>query len=219
MGRTRPRRGTLLLIEEQGFGDAIQFSRYIPWAASCATAWWSAASRTLLLSLNPSRTSPSRSSSGRTAPRLRRGRPSPVRLVWTVRGSKPSQPKRPTSVRIRALAAEWASRLDGLDPRRGLRIGLAWAGKPTHLNDRNRSMALSTLAPLAHQTQVTFVSLQKGAAQVQRTIWPGPARLSTWAPRSKPSATPWPSSPASTSWCRWTPRSRTWPAPWPDRST
>jgi Glycosyltransferase family 9 (heptosyltransferase) len=39
-------------------------------------------------------------------------------------------------------------------------IGLVWAGRPDHLNDRNRSIALATLLPLT-DFDATFVSLQK----------------------------------------------------------
>jgi ADP-heptose:LPS heptosyltransferase len=40
-------------------------------------------------------------------------------------------------------------------------IGLAWTGRPTHPNDRRRSMALSQLALLADAGPASFVSLQK----------------------------------------------------------
>jgi ADP-heptose:LPS heptosyltransferase len=41
------------------------------------------------------------------------------------------------------------------------RVGLVWSGKPTHKNDRNRSIPLTLLAPLLQTPGVTFVSLQK----------------------------------------------------------
>lgn len=41
------------------------------------------------------------------------------------------------------------------------RIGLAWAGRSTHGNDHNRSLALAQLAPLFGLKSVTWVSLQK----------------------------------------------------------
>jgi tetratricopeptide (TPR) repeat protein len=44
-----------------------------------------------------------------------------------------------------------------------LRVGLLWAGRKTHTNDKNRSMQLRDLAQLAkYQDRVEFVSLQKG---------------------------------------------------------
>jgi tetratricopeptide (TPR) repeat protein len=43
------------------------------------------------------------------------------------------------------------------------RIGLLWAGRKTHTNDKNRSMKLQDLARLAkYQDRVEFISLQKG---------------------------------------------------------
>src|SRR5439155_283915 len=55
--------------------------------------------------------------------------------------------------------ARWAERLGALS---GLRVGLAWAGNPTHAKDRERSMALATLAPLLRVEGVRCFSLQKG---------------------------------------------------------
>lgn len=43
-----------------------------------------------------------------------------------------------------------------------LRIGIAWAGNKEHKNDRNRSMPLRTLAPLGQIPGVRFFSLQVG---------------------------------------------------------
>jgi hypothetical protein len=45
-------------------------------------------------------------------------------------------------------------------------VALAWAGRPTHLNDANRSLKLSDLQPLG-QTGATLLSIQKGAAAAQ----------------------------------------------------
>jgi tetratricopeptide (TPR) repeat protein len=46
-------------------------------------------------------------------------------------------------------------------------VGICWAGLPEHLNDRNRSIALATFAPLGAVPEVTFYSLQKGPAAAQ----------------------------------------------------
>ncbi len=57
----------------------------------------------------------------------------------------------------------WSQRLKP----EGLRIGIAWAGNPKHSRDRQRSLALSLLAPLTQIKGTTFYSLQKGAAAAQ----------------------------------------------------
>jgi hypothetical protein len=45
-----------------------------------------------------------------------------------------------------------------------LNIGVVWAGQPKHQNDRNRSLALDTLAPLFSVPGTRWYSLQKGDA-------------------------------------------------------
>jgi len=68
-----------------------------------------------------------------------------------------------------ALAEAWSTRL----PHDALRVGLVWAGqaRPTlpgfGILDGRRSMALSSLAPLATVPDVAFVSLQHGPEAVQ----------------------------------------------------
>ena len=47
------------------------------------------------------------------------------------------------------------------------RIGLAWAGAPTHSDDRTRSMSLTDLAPLLARHDVEWVVLQQGPARAQ----------------------------------------------------
>ena len=60
-----------------------------------------------------------------------------------------------------------------------LKVGLAWAGRPTHKNDRNRSQKLEQFAALAAPgiTNVTFFSLQKGPASSQAANPPAGMRL------------------------------------------
>lgn len=71
--------------------------------------------------------------------------------------------------------AHWRSRLAALP--RPL-VGLVWAGSPSHPRDAQRSLALADLAPLA-QPGVTFVGLQQGDAAAQAdTPVPGLAMVS-----------------------------------------
>jgi tetratricopeptide (TPR) repeat protein len=48
-----------------------------------------------------------------------------------------------------------------------LKVGLVWAGSPTHLRDKFRSLHLSALHVLGTVPNVTFYSLQKGPASSQ----------------------------------------------------
>jgi tetratricopeptide (TPR) repeat protein len=52
----------------------------------------------------------------------------------------------------------WRQRLAGLA---SPRVGIVWAGNPQHSNDRNRSIPLDQVARLFEQSDVNFVSLQK----------------------------------------------------------
>jgi hypothetical protein len=82
----------------------------------------------------------------------------------------------------RARAAHWKRRIDALVPPGYRRIGCVWAGRPTHGNDRNRSVALSALAPLAALDGVALISLQKGDAGRQIGGYYGAAPCINLAP-------------------------------------
>lgn len=63
-----------------------------------------------------------------------------------------------------ALVEQWRGRFDALP--RGLRVGLVWKGNPQHHNDAFRSLpSLAALAPLWGVADVSFVSLQKGEGE------------------------------------------------------
>ncbi|RQH06071.1 tetratricopeptide repeat protein [Paraburkholderia dinghuensis] len=62
------------------------------------------------------------------------------------------------------LVERWRARLDVLPP--GLRVGLVWKGNPKHHNDAHRSLpSLAVLEPLWQVPGVQFVSLQKGEGE------------------------------------------------------
>ncbi len=60
--------------------------------------------------------------------------------------------------------SQWRERLG---PQRALRVGLVWAGNPTHSNDRNRSLHLTALEPLLKLQEIEWISLQMGEARRQ----------------------------------------------------
>jgi tetratricopeptide (TPR) repeat protein len=59
--------------------------------------------------------------------------------------------------------AAWSKRLTGTAPK----VGLVWAGDPRNSRDTHRSISLESLSPLLEIAQVSFFSLQKGAAASQ----------------------------------------------------
>jgi len=169
--------GTLLLIADQGFGDVIHFSRYIPWAAercpNIAVAC-SAEMNPLLRQVYP-------------PARLFNAWPAcpPFRAFRALSGLPALHGTRPDNVPCNvpylradpARAAMWRERLDRLAPASSRRIGIVWAGRPAHNNDRSRSTSLAAFAPLASVPGVTLVSLQKGPAASQAAHYFGTAPL------------------------------------------
>jgi Flp pilus assembly protein TadD len=73
-----------------------------------------------------------------------------------------------------ALAEVWKNRVALPDRRR---VGLVWAGRAAHKNDRRRSMTLKQLAPLAEMREAQFFSLQKGDAAAQAAAPPAGMEL------------------------------------------
>ncbi len=153
--------GRLLLVGDQGYGDTIQFARYIPMAAErCqeVIVGCSAEMAPLLATIPgvsqychrwtdvPGHAAHCRLSS---LPYLFRTQPDTIPQQFPYLKVDP------------ARVAHWRERLNAMLPPGLKRVGLAWTGRPTHPNDRRRSMALAQLAPLAGAGPVAFVSLQK----------------------------------------------------------
>jgi hypothetical protein len=169
--------GTLVLIADQGFGDAIQFCRYIPWAAERAPNIIVACSpqlKPILRQLNPDmRLSVSWTDIGDFAAFC------PLTSLPGLAGT--GLETIPADVPyLRAdpdRVARWKNQLDGLTPAGLRRIGIVWAGRPAHKNDWKRSMALQALAPVAALDGVALVVLQKGPEQRQTGAYYGRAPL------------------------------------------
>ncbi len=168
---------TLLLVADQGFGDVIQFSRYIPWAAQRCPNIAVACSSEMVPILQ------------QVHPGLRafqRWEDCPPYAAFCPLSGLP----RLHGTRAQNIPAEipylradpdrvalWKARLDGLLPAGYRRVGLVWAGRPTHNNDRRRSAKLSTFAPVAALRGIALVALQKGPAAEQAGGYFGRAPL------------------------------------------
>ncbi len=160
---------TLLIHDEQGYGDTFQFLRMVAWARERSGA------RTILEVNADSYTLAKRCAgyddiipAGTIPPAFDfhcelMSLPLAMGLELSdLPGSTNYLSADPARIE------KWRERLASLP--RPL-VGLVWAGRPTHTNDARRSMSLSDLAPLA-QEGVTFVALQKGPAAAQSATPP-----------------------------------------------
>ena len=156
-----PLEGRTILIEaEQGFGDSLQFLRYVPMVAARASR--------VLLRVPPMMI------------RLLTRLPENVTFVsWEERGQAFDYRIEMMSLALvfgteldaipvpipylsvdPALIDTWRARLASSEGM--LRVGLVWAGNPDHQNDCNRSMPLDAVEPLTHIDGVQLFSLQVG---------------------------------------------------------
>jgi hypothetical protein len=157
----RIQNGRLLMVGDQGYGDTIQFARYIPLIADRCQELILGCSVELspLLAKIPGVKQychrwadvPGHAAHCRLS--------SVPGLVRTTLETIPA--KVPYLFAEQERIAAWRRRLDATLPNSPRRIGLAWTGRPTHPNDLRRSIALSRLAPIAAAGRACFVSLQK----------------------------------------------------------
>ncbi len=144
---------------EQGFGDTIQFARYIPLLAARAGSVTLRVHQQLVTLLRESL--PGATILGD------RGDPAPYQcdtvLLSLPRLFKTRLETIPAQVPYLRLpartAARWTTRLAKM---KGVKVGLVWAGNPEHVNDVRRSIDLELLAPLFAVRGVSFASLQYG---------------------------------------------------------
>jgi hypothetical protein len=167
----------LLIYADQGFGDVIQFGRYIAWAFERCPDYVVACSpeiSVVLRQLVPEQRLYTRWDS---VPEFRSYIPLSglPRLHGTRLDNVPVQTAYLHADPVRV--ASWRDRLSRLAPASMKRVGIVWAGRPTHNNDRRRSAALADFAPLAAVPGIALVSLQKGPSADQAGRYFGRAPL------------------------------------------
>jgi tetratricopeptide (TPR) repeat protein len=150
---------TILIHQDEGLGDVIQFARYVPMVAALGARVILLVADSLvpLLSGIPGVAECiARSADRHLAFDTYCGIGSlPLAFgtrLETVPANLPYLPA-PDASRVQA----WRQRLG---PHDKLRVGLVWSGNPKHGDDHNRSLALRALSPL-FDLDATFVSLQK----------------------------------------------------------
>src|SRR5262249_44770431 len=159
---------TILLHAEQGFGDTIQFLRYLPLVATRG-------GRVILEFQKPLvRLAPPAANVTVVA----RGDPLPpfdlhCPLLSLPLAFSTTLRNIPASVPYLAAAPDrvghWRARIGGAP---GLKIGIAWAGSPIHRNDRQRSIPIEKLNPLFDLAGARFFPLQVGARAADLTAVP-----------------------------------------------
>ncbi|MGA7433255.1 MAG: tetratricopeptide repeat protein [Xanthobacteraceae bacterium] len=177
---------TVLLYGEQGFGDTIQFARYVPLVAALGARIvlevpgpLHALMVSLLPNLPPSLPGqPQIVAAGDPLPDFDLQCPL-LSLPLALRTRLDTIPC--DSPYLSAPAEKAAAWRDRLGAHARPRIGLVWAGNPRkdqphiHRLDHERSLALDQLAPLFEVDACSFYSLQKGD-DAQRQLREGPWR-------------------------------------------
>jgi Flp pilus assembly protein TadD len=150
-------RKTVLLHAEQGFGDTIQFARYVPLLAATGAK--------VVLEVQSELTALMARLDG-GAQIIGRGEPPPPFDVHCPLGSLPlalrTEPDTvpaeiPYLSADEASLAKWSARIGALARPR---IAIAWSGNSNHFNDRNRSIPFAQLAPL-FSAPARLVSIQR----------------------------------------------------------
>jgi tetratricopeptide (TPR) repeat protein len=154
---------TILLHQEGGFGDVIQFARYVPMVA--------ARGATVMVGCKPELMSLLRSAPGVSrVVEVGEGIPpfdvySPLQSLPLVMGTT-SLAQIPMNVPYLQPSeegrAKW-KRLVGERSRGELRVGLCWAGSAGDMRSQRRTRALAAFSSLFGVPGITFYSLQKGA--------------------------------------------------------
>lgn len=168
---------TLLVHTEQGGGDAIQFARYLPLARARCNKLILVGPRDLV----PLFSTMEGISEVREAGSIGLSEFDhylPIMSMPHVFGTQPDGiPADVPYLDIAALRRRRGedhlpeplhARVPGDQPR----VGIVWAGSPTHSNDRHRSCTPADLLPILETPGITFCSLQKGPKREQLRALP-----------------------------------------------
>ncbi|UCD82315.1 MAG: tetratricopeptide repeat protein [Desulfobacterales bacterium] len=159
---------TIFVHDEQGLGDTLQFVRYLPWVkARCGTVILETR-KSLMQLLNgfPGVDElVERSTDGDPGVAFDYYVPL-LSLPAIFRTTAKNIPDQVPYLDVNPAKAEyWRHRLERSAD--SLKIGIVWAGRPLHTNDRNRSCRLDQFAGLIEIPGITLYGLQKGPAADQ----------------------------------------------------
>jgi tetratricopeptide (TPR) repeat protein len=157
----------LLLYEDQGVGDAIQFARYIPMLQIHAKHVTLHVTSVLCKLFTGNFPAISVLSSDRSIPAA----DACMRLSSLPAWHKTVLETVPSAVPYLRASEEWCVPWrHRLAPIAQPRIGIVWGGNPDNHNDRKRSVPFAQLAPVVEVGAGHLVSLQKGGAKTQADL-------------------------------------------------
>jgi hypothetical protein len=148
---------TLLVHAEAGMGDTIQFCRYLPMVEATGARIVFEVQSALVALVSTLECRLTLVHGGQELPHFDAHCPL-MSLPLAFRTEVATIPAAvPYLYADEHKRRQWRDRLG---EKRGLRVGLVWAGNPEHGNDQNRSVALKALGPLL-DLPVEFHSLQR----------------------------------------------------------
>lgn len=160
---------TILLHAEQGFGDTIQFVRYVPLVRALGAK--------VVLEVQPELARLMAHVAGVDRVMARGDKLAAFDfhcpLMSLPLAFKTTAATVPASIPYIDLdaadVAKWAGRLPAGKPR----VGFCWAGKASHRNDINRSIPLARFARMLDMSDVNFVNLRIGLSEDERDLLGG----------------------------------------------
>jgi tetratricopeptide (TPR) repeat protein/ADP-heptose:LPS heptosyltransferase len=156
---------TILLYTEQGYGDAIQFIRYVPLVVQRGATIIVECQKELVSLFQNVEGIEQVISIGEQLPAFDVHCPL-LSLSLKFNTTIDTIPAEIPYIKVNPFSIQkWKDKLS--DDNLKLKVGLVWAGSRAHKNDRNRSFSLDTFAPLAQFDNVVFYSLQKGDGSEQ----------------------------------------------------
>lgn len=164
----------ILLYPEQGYGDVIMFVRYVPLLAKMGAI--------VILHVPKEMIDLLRGVEGVAEILPLEQAPPPIdtyqplmTLPSVFKTKLSTIPAEVPYIKIDPARREkWSKRMAGA---KGKKVGIVWAGRPSHPEDRNRSISAEMLAPLMEIEGLTFYSLQMGEAADRLSKVPALARV------------------------------------------
>ena len=167
---------TILVYAEQGFGDTIQFARYLPMLAERGAKVVVVCQKSLVNMIGRVKGVSSAQAVWKPLPAYDFWIPMltlPWRMGTTSETIPADVPYMPVPTLSQPLPAPVGTRL---------KVGIVWAGSSTHGHDQDRSAGLERMLPLTGTAGATFYSLQAGPRAADLRKFAHPALIADMSP-------------------------------------